>query len=151
MASLHFSTARQIVDSLVDEGVKIRMSEDKDTASDGDLRRVADEYGLTDNTTVRKWTVEIVGRESDESYASVVYYNFIEDPSVSLFDWVEVDPEFRGNGVGRALVEEAVKHIEAKTSTEETYLKLENPQLRSVLIDVGFVEVDMGRDTWLVR
>lgn len=152
MVSMHFSRARDLIEELVDEGVKVYIVENESVAEDGDLRTVADHNGLTQNTTVRKWTVKLVGKESNETYARTIYYNYREDPSVSLFDWVEVDPDYRGNGIGRSFIEESVRHIDSKTSTEEIYLKLENPTLQSVLIDIGFREVEIDASaTWLVR
>lgn len=71
--------------------------------------------------------------------------------SVSLIDWIEVvDREHRGNSIGRALHEEAVRYIqEEKKDVNRIYTKIENPKMRGVNIDTGFQEIDTEtNETW---
>lgn len=152
MVSLHFFTTKERIEELTDEDIVIHSSGGKFKADDGDLRTVADHNELAKNTPVRKNVTEMIGRESDNVYARSVYYTYQEDSSISLFDWIEVIPKYRNKGIGRMFIEETIRHIDSKTDAEQTYLKLENPSLQSVLIDVGFVEGDIGASgTWLVR
>lgn len=152
MVSLHFSRARDLAEGLVDEGVKICMDRDDSDIETGDLQTVAQFQDIPEGSSVDSWVVKLVGRESDTTYAKTIYYNYEDDRSISLFDWVGVHPDYQGNGIGGTLIEETIKHIEAKTPTEDIFLKLEEPMLRGLLIDVGFSEIQMGStETWLSR
>lgn len=152
MVSLHFSRARDIVEGLVDEGVKVCMDRDNSDIETGDLQTVAQFQELPEESSVDSWDIKLVGMDSDTTYAKTIYYNYEDDRSISLFDWVGVHPDYQGNGIGGALIEETIKHIEAKTPTENIFLKLEEPMLRELLINIGFYEIQMGSsETWLER
>lgn len=152
MVKLQFSSTKKHIESLIDESITIRLTKTDSTADEGDLNTVATHVDLPETTPVKKRTIEFVGRDSDTIYAKSIYVNYMHDQFISLFDWIEVIPEYRGEGISRTLIEDTLRHIDSKTPTVDTYLKLEAPIIRGILIDTGFQEIEVNpAETWLVR
>lgn len=151
MNSRYFSNSQELLSDLVDGSIEVSVDTITMKAS-GDTQTIAEHIGLSSRAGVKKTVIELREQESDEMYARTIYYTYEDKPTVALFDWIEVHPTCRGNGVGRVLIEETVNHIDSETQAEETYLKLDNPTIQSPLIDVGFAQTDVnGKATWFVR
>lgn len=147
-----FETSLRLLNEAVDEDLEVSIIPSPRTTP-GDVTTIGEFEGLGENERLdtEQHTIQFIN-ENLEYYARVIIH-ILDDIPVALIDWVEVvDVENRGNGIGRALHEEAVQYIDKETDAERIYTKVENPKMVSVNIDTGFQQVESSnKDIWYVR
>jgi GNAT superfamily N-acetyltransferase len=147
-----FETSLRLLNEAVDEDLEVSIIPSPRTTL-GDVTTIGEFEGLGENERLdtEQHTIQFIN-ENLEYYARVIIH-ILDDIPAALIDWVEVvDEENRGNGIGRALHEEAAQYIDKETGAERIYTKVENPKMVSVNVDTGFQQVESSnKDIWYVR
>lgn len=148
-----FDVSLRKLNQVVDDDLEVSIIPSP-RATRGDVTTVAEIEGLSYDgewVDTKQHTIQFLN-DSSEYYAEVIIH-ILQDVPAALIEWIEVvDREHRGNGIGRALHEEAVQYIDTKTDVERIYTKIKNPKMQSANIDTGFRQIDVDdKYPWYMR
>lgn len=128
-------------DSLDTEKIKPKVSHRRTKNLD-----VPDYKILKKNTKIESFesgetfSIRLIGEDSGQKYAEARYVIF-QEYSIGVIDWIQVNLNIRGNGIGRLIRSEVLSDM---NDMDIIYSKIVNDKLISVAIDQGFKKIRHG-------
>jgi GNAT superfamily N-acetyltransferase len=131
----------QIAGLVPKEGTRVIRNADKNLRVDVEQVELLLSYTELSDAVATKHSQIIKGVKSGQKFAESRFFIFDSEP-ISLFDWLWIHPNIRGNGIGRALSRATIDELEQNSET--IYSDIQNTKLVSVVIDQGFNQISHG-------
>jgi len=143
-----YDHVRKRLEKILDENITLNVEKgnphSKETPSDI-LVETTEKFSGASCTSS---TIQFVSDKSGECLAHAELSTF-DSEQIAVIDWIEVEKELRGNGIGRLLRKAVVEDL---SNNKEIYTAIENDKMISVALDQGFKQIDEGElSEWFIR
>ena len=143
-----YNYVRKQLEKITDKEITINIENGKNYSKETPSDVLLESTKKFSENSCTSSNVQFITEKSGKCLAHAELSEFDSEP-IAVIDWIGVEKELRGNGIGR-LLRKAV--VEGLSDKKEIYTAIENDKMISVALDQGFKQIDEGElSEWFVR